>query len=303
MGGRCLSRVGALQGATTPSLFRENRALQRAYGKRVSQRGFTLIELIMVIVLLGAIVALGSVFIISPFEAYEDVRRRAELVEIADQALERMNREVRHALPNSVRVTSAGNRTAVEFLRTVTGGRYRAQPDTGGAGDVLDFAAPDGSFDIIGGLLQAPAAGNWAVVYNLTATGGAANAYVGDNRAAIGAGSTTASVVLSPAFQYPFASPSQRVFIVDAPISYVCDLGSGQLLRYEGYAVTAGQPVTAGDFGGGASALVADSIGQCVFRYDAGASTRHGLLSARLTVTQDGETVSLLQQTHVLNIP
>lgn len=269
----------------------------------VRQCGFTLIELITVIVLLGAIVGLGSVFIIQPFQAYDDVRRRVELVEIADQALDRMNREARHALPNSVRVTTSGNRAAIEFLRTVTGGRYRAQPDSLAGGDTLDFTAPDGSFDVIGGLLSAPVAGQWAVVYNLSATDPAANAYVGDNRAVVGAGSTTSSVTLNPAFQFPYTSPQQRVFIVDTPISYVCDLDSGQLLRYENYAPSVAQPVNGGDFAGGSSALVADSLGQCAFRYDAGAGTRHGLLSAALTVTQDGETVSLLQQIHVLNVP
>jgi MSHA biogenesis protein MshO len=265
----------------------------------LTARGVTLIELIIVIVLIGVLSIAVSRFLIQPFLAYEDLTRRALLTDIADTAVSRLARELRLALPNSVRIATSGNLTSIEFLRTREGARYRAQPDALGAGDVLDFTVADTSFDLIGTLVSAPGVGDLAVVYNLTATGTVANAYIGDNRADVGAGSTSGSVVLNPAFQFPFASPSQRVYLVEEAVSYVCDGAAGTLNRYAGYAIAAMQPVPPG----GGSALVVDRLSACTFDYDAGAGTRNGLVILRLAVTEEGETVSLLKQVHVLNAP
>lgn len=270
--------------------------------RRPGPGGFTLIELVIVITIVSAIALLISRFVVEPFLAFEDIQRRARLVDIADTAISRTSRELRLALPNSVRVASSGSLTALEFLRTRTGTRYRAQPTSTGTGDVLDFTTADAGVDLIGAVTPAPAPGELAVVYNLTATGASANAYLGDNRAAIGAASTSSYLAFDPPFQFPLASPSQRIFIVEEPVSYVCDSATGTLTRWSGYSISATQPVSPGSFTGGSSGLVADQV-QCAFGYDDGAGSRHGLVSLRLTVSEASETVSLLKQVHVLNAP
>jgi MSHA biogenesis protein MshO len=85
--------------------------------------GFTLIELVMVIVLIGALASVASVFIAGPVGGFIDTNRRAELTDIAATALQRMSREIHHALPNSVRVSNNGTQYASENLSKVTGGR------------------------------------------------------------------------------------------------------------------------------------------------------------------------------------
>ena len=65
-----------------------------------SLRGFTLIEMIMVIVITGVIAGMVAVFIKGPVDSYFDMARRAELTDIADTAMRRMTRDIRLALPN-----------------------------------------------------------------------------------------------------------------------------------------------------------------------------------------------------------
>ncbi len=287
-----------------------------------NMKGFTLIELIMVIVLIGALTSVASVFIVGPVQGFVDSSRRAELVDIAETALQRMTREIHYALPNSVRVSDNGAQFALEYLNTTTGGRYRAS----GSGrlkfnkesatfNALGKPPGAGSIDTAGGTGQAACLNNTVdclVIYN-TGTGATDfNAYAGNNIAAItavtddGAGNIlTMTFDKAPMGPFPAASPNRRFFVVDGPVSFVCDSSSGELLMYQGYNITSGQPLTAAAFGV-AGAVLADKVSDCgtnTFLYDTGAGMRYGLVVIRLTVTEAGESVSLLQQSHVLNAP
>ena len=286
-------------------------------------QGFTLIELVMVIVLIGALSSVASVFIAGPVGGFIDSNRRAELVDIAETALQRMTREIHHALPNSVRVTNNGTQFGIEYLSTLTGGRYRRLQATGGPSNKLNFNATSDSFDVLGGLPdfglvdiaggsgQAACLNNTVdclVIYNTGTSATDYNAYDGDNIAAITATSNTSMTFDNsgiPGWSFPAVSPSNRFFVVDTPVSFVCDSSTGEVLMYQDYTITAGQPLTAVSFGV-AGAVLADKVSNCgvnTFLYNAGAGVRYGLVVIRLTVIADGESVSLLQQAHVLNSP
>lgn len=93
-----------------------------------TQRGFSLIELITVVVILSIVAVIGTNFIISSTENYQTTQTRALLVNTGRAALERMTRQLRLALPHSVRVTNDGN--CVQFLPIAGGGTYlNAVPD------------------------------------------------------------------------------------------------------------------------------------------------------------------------------
>lgn len=286
--------------------------------------GFTLIELIMVIVLIGALASVSSVFISGPVSGFIDSNRRAELVDIAATALQRMTREIHYALPNSVRVSNNGTQFGVEYLNTSTGGRYRASNSVPGPSNRLNFNSASDTFDILGGLPnfgsinavggtgQADCMNNTVdciVIYNTGTAATAYSAYDGDNIAAITAVDNISMTFDSgiPAWSFPAMSPNNRFFVIDGPVSFVCDSISGELSMYQGYNIMAAQPLTAGSFGVAGSVL-ADQVSNCganTFSYNAGAGVRYGLVVIRLTITGTGttESISLQQQAHVLNAP
>ena len=84
------------------------------------QRGFTLIEAIIVISITGVIAAIVSIFIVSPVTGYMTTVRHAQMTDAADASLRRLQREIRLALPNSVRVTDGSSSRIPALARRVT---------------------------------------------------------------------------------------------------------------------------------------------------------------------------------------
>lgn len=267
----------------------------------------TLIELITVIAILGIVAAAVALFIRAPIESYTDSARRVELVDTADGALRFMLRDVRGALPNSIRVQVVGSVWYLEFLPVVTGGRYRASGDgnAGTAEETLDFTAADTRFDTLGPLSTQPreqiAAGHRVVIYNLGSVG--ADAYAGDNTAVIastGAGALANEARINfAAKQFPLASPGNRFQVVSGPVSYVCDPTTNRLTRVTGYAISPAQPTAPG----GTSTLLAQDVSDCSMVYSPAAAQGRGLLAVRLQLARAGETVSLLHQMRTNNVP
>ena len=260
-------------------------------------RGVTLIEMVIVIAITAIVAGAVAVFIARPIEGYADAVRRAELTDAADTALRRISRDLRTALPNSVRVATVGGVAYLEFLQTTGGGRYRSEVDNAGLGNVLKFHETDADFDVIGAM-PTLAAGHSIVVYNLNNTGNVANAYFGDNREAY-ASTAGPTINLAAAKQFPFSSPGKRFQVVDYAVTYACNPATGELRRYWDYGIQAAQPtppVTPN------SVLLASEVTACTFTYDAG-TARVGVVMLDMTIARNNEPIRLYQQVHVNNVP
>ena len=267
-----------------------------AHNSNIRQQGFTLMELIMVIVIAGILATMTVGFITKPMEAYVDLSRRAELVDSAEMSMRMMARDIRRALPNSVREITDG----FEMINTVEGGRYRDKQDPSDP-STTPLILPGGvEFDVLGNLNNAPDTSDFIVIYNLTNTGNDYNAYnspgVGIwNRVGIAAGSTTSKITMNEAMGITQGSPRQRFFIVDEVIRYQCTAG----VLYRQQCSIAPSPTC------GTSAPISKHMdcGSTSFSYQPGTAARAGLVTINLSLISEGERISLLHQVHVDNVP
>ena len=88
--------------------------------------GFTLIEMILVIVLLGILSGILVPVITQNIRAYSDSKARNEMMARGRIALGRLERELRHAIPYSIVVTGS----TLKFVTASAGGRYLQRAET-----------------------------------------------------------------------------------------------------------------------------------------------------------------------------
>jgi MSHA biogenesis protein MshO len=291
-------------------------------------RGVTLIELVVVLVLTAILLGMMTYFAL-PVLQFTEVSRRAALTDIADAAARRVGRELRLALPNSVRV-AADNRT-IEFLLVRTGGRYRADVDNPiGACNATSDGSADQSMFVFGsadtcfksiGHIQNPTTvttSDFLVVFNLQPGTTNADAYdsgnvTGGNKAKIASAvavETDRDKIEFESNTFINQSPASRFHIIEGAVAYRCDLAAGELRRYSGYPITAGTvPPALATLQAGTTALVADHVSSCTFTYDPNTvAGSDGLVTLRVSVaSQDihgsAETVNMYYSMHVSNVP
>ena len=286
--------------------------------------GFTLIEAIMVIVITGIVAGMVAVFITKPVQGYVDSVRRAELTDAADVALRRMTRDVRLALPNSLRTTTDG----FEFILTKSGGRYRDSGDGSNCAtsNCLSFTSSGSTtFDILGTSPTNPPIidnGDSIVIYNLGTGYSPADAYASGtqiNRTVVAVTvpctTTPCTATMTPTNVFaaqspPLPSPDSRFQIIgqnDRVVRYACPPTStpGELTRQQGcnFANTATGCSAAARLAGSPSSE-SSTKASCVIDYLSAATGRNGLLYISLTLRDpSGEAVTLFQQIHVDNAP
>lgn len=276
--------------------------------------GFTLFEMIVVIVITGIIAGMVAVFIKTPVEGYFNTVRRAELTEEADSALRFIARDMQSALPNSIACTGSG----LQFLSIRSGGRFREEQTSSGTGTPLTFGAATTGFDMIGDGADSAfkdARGNSVsgtsskvVIGNLSSGVATCHSYYSafvGNAASLSSLNLPSNVSLStntyPAECY-MASPTVqddpgttvnevnnrefgRFYVVDStPVTYVCNTTSG--LTRNGTAVVASNHLSA-------CQVACDST-----------KARVQLITVNLTLKdRDNEPVNMLRRVTIVNRP
>ena len=288
------------------------RAWPRARRRR---QGFTLVELVITLVLFGLLAVTLAMFFRPAFDTWIATRTRSAMTADASNAMRIMLRDLRSAVPNSIRTPGT---SCFELVPTKAGGRYRMAADTVNAGSAaVDPAAATTQFDVLSPLSATPAVGDWVVVDNQNP----GDVYSGVNRSAITAVSTPAATagrhrLAIDAMQFPLGYDGGRFNLVDkdeATVAYVCSGASstldgngdapGVLYRWRGTGFNAAAPSSCPDVS--SASVVATGLRSCRFSYTAnqGATQQSGFIALQLEFTRNGEASSLVTGAHVVNTP
>lgn len=199
--------------------------------------GFTLIELIAVILLLSVTLVGSASFIRWGALTFADGAERQRLLEESRFVVERLSREIRAAVPASVRLNSNGS--CVEFVPILGVGSYLSLPTQ--SPDTTVTVVADSSYTYATGddlILQATQAQDIYASSNNTRTN--TTAYSSTVSGLAQATITLAPTQFDAAFQ---ANPSRpnRYYMVNDQVSY-CVLSDGTMRRFQYPDVYPSQP-------------------------------------------------------------
>ena len=264
------------------------------------QRGFTLVELVMVIVILSIVSLVSVRFIQLSMEGALDTANRQRLGMAAGIASEQVSRSLRGALPGSVRVSA--DQRCIEFVPILAASRYRDIPLRSPAASFEAVAAGDGQ-GATGRVVAYPYAGN---VYTPNSPG-----VVSAQEATLpeGGGEVTVSFDTGD-HQFVEDSPQRRFFIVGEPVALGQESGSRFLYRYSDYGFQSSvcDSLPTGFSAGGArrevlaAPLAPDSM---TFEFVPPTLRRNGVATFEfeLESADSDESIGVSQEVQIRNVP
>ena len=185
------------------------------------QNAFTLIELLLVMVIIGILAVSAFSFIGAGVSIYSQGVERQEAVAQARFLITRLSKELRHATPNSLRL-SCDNSTSgacsaqqcLEFTPFLSATHYTNYLPT-----VAPFNVSAVDFELNN--LTQPQAGDWATTYPLSS----ADIYDENNnkRLKVSAFNSSASAIDEWQFSKAFAqeSPSKRLYLLSQTCKFL----------------------------------------------------------------------------------
>lgn len=258
-------------------------------------KGFTLIELVMVIVLLAIVATISVQFVALSTRGAVDLGNRQQRALQGVVIAEQITREVREAFPLSVRANGA----CLEWRPIVAATRYLDLPK-GPDFDEITIIPFGRSID--GGLN--------AVVYGYGS--GQAALYASLNPGPVSpainpvdAGDGVLAFAGSASHRFTRRSPEKRLFVVASRVS-ICQFGD-RLYRFSGYSHGPGQPTATTLLASGTGAVLAANVvdNSMEFRVIPPSLQRAAVVSFafELTDPQGDETTVVGQEVQVRNVP
>ena len=191
------------------------------------QKGFTLLELVTVMIILGILATSVFTFLRYGVESYTNATAREEIISSARFAIERLNREVRNALPNSLR-TRGTNEQCLEFTPIAQSVIYLDIPVAPEpTSDTVEYLMSKGPLDSTVKYISISL--NADDIYDKT------SGIIEEIRSVTHSGSkdSPSTVILEDKIVFKGESPTKRMFFIDQAVAY-CIEGS-ELYRYQGY--------------------------------------------------------------------
>ncbi|XQW85554.1 PulJ/GspJ family protein [Thalassotalea piscium] len=259
-------------------------------------KGFTLIEMVTVIVILGVLAVGISSFLQFGSRIYLETNDRSQLIASARFAIERLNREVRHALPNSPRLIGSSNQ-CLEFRPIRAAAIYTEIPlkplAAGSTIKVIRF--DDRQFSNNLEVIIYPLTSDEAYLPSNKISAIDTNSPVFDHDPAI----IEWSILLDVPMQFTQGSPTNRVFFIGQAVSY-CIEGSllNRYQNYTSYRADGAPSVTPSLM---AEFLDGDNLSS--FQVNSASQLRSGNVLVKLNFSKNDETISFNNEIQVVNVP
>lgn len=273
--------------------------------RAVLNNGFTLVELILVIIVLGIVATVTTSYLGLGVRMYTEANHRSQLLNQSRFAIERLTRELRNVVPNSVRIADS----CIEFMPLNAAARYSIAPfDSASTGLVFYSALPEWQDTDTSNDNDVVKVGGYVSIYPTLSSHiygdiGSSGAVKRTVRITTNPVATAGSVSLNiTSNRFPAQSPSQRMYMMpSSPVSY-CVI-NGQLRRYDNYAVTVNQQVMNSSGG----ILMAENLQQDSFQPFTIAPAvlqRNSVVHIILKFRSDfGDDLFFNQEVHIPNVP